>query len=379
MKSKLPLMLLFLCWGKATYAQVSMRESIRFNDTVKVEKYKPVENGFSVAKIRMTPGEHTILNPKDVAALKEQTIIRVDLVYSDYPVGADFSELNRKRILELYILLPEAFNSNIIDWNIVKQTGVESSGEMQQYFHGFVIYYRRLPTFEEEHKQILDVVEKRTAPQDSSLLKVFERQPAWKDMLVVTDVTGSMAPYTSQILLWIKANQKMKTFKQIVFFNDDEENSNTQTNKLDSTGIWTIESSNADKVIQLAFKAMENGHHIENNLEAICYAIRKYPENKNNVVLIADNWENPCDMKLVEFLKQQKIPLKIVVCGVTDRMNTLYLDLAYATGGSVHTMEEDLTNIAQLGNGKTFKLNGMKFMMSAGKFIQIEEKKSVLK
>ena len=164
----------------------------------------------------------------------------------------------------------------------------------------------------------------------------------------------------------------MKTFKQIVFFNDDEENSNPQIKSFDSTGIWTIESSNADKVIQLAFKAMEKGNHIENDLEAVCYAIKKYPENKNNVVLIADNWENPCDMKLVEFLKQQKVPLKIVVCGVKDRMNTLYLDLAYATGGSVHTMEEDLTNIAQLGNGKTFKLNGMKFMMSAGKFIQIE-------
>lgn len=374
MKTILPLLLIFLWIGKMTTAQVSMRENIRFNDTVKVEKYKTIENGFSFTKIRMTPGEHTILNPKDVAALKNQTIIQVDLVYSDYPVGANFSELNRKRILELYILLPEAFNSSIIDWNIVKQTGVESTNEMQNYFHGFVVYYRKMPTFQEEHKAILDVVEKKVAPQDSSILKVFERQPTWKNMLVVTDVTGSMAPYTAQILLWIKANQKLKTFKQIVFFNDDEENSNTQTNSFDSTGIWTIESSNADKVIALAFKAMEKGNHIENDLEAVCYAIKKYPENKNNVVLIADNWENPCDMKLVEFLKQQKVPLKIVVCGVQDRLNTLYLDLAYATGGSVHTMEEDLTNIAQMGNGKTFKLNGLTFMMSAGKFIQIEKK-----
>ncbi|WP_341900904.1 hypothetical protein [Fluviicola taffensis] len=374
MKTILPLLLIFLWIGKMTTAQVSMRENIRFNDTVKVEKYKTIENGFSVTKIRMTPGEHTILNPKDVALLKNQTIIQVDLVYSDYPVGSDFSELNRKRILELYILLPEAFNSSIIDWNIVKQTGVESTNEMQNYFHGFVVYYRKMPTFQEEHKAILDVVDRKVSPQDSSILKVFERQPTWKNMLVVTDVTGSMAPYTAQILLWIKANQKLKTFKQIVFFNDDEENSNTQTNSYDSTGIWTIESSNADKVIDLAFKAMEKGNHIENDLEAVCYAIRKYPENKNNVVLIADNWENPCDMKLIEFLKQQKVPLKIVVCGVKDRMNTLYLDLAYATGGSVHTMEEDLTNIAQMGNGKTFKLNGMTFMMSAGKFIQIEKK-----
>ena len=45
--------------------------------------------------------------------------------------------------------------------------------------------------------------------------------------------------------------------------------------------------------------------------------------------------------------------------------------VAYATGGSVHTMEEDLTNIATIGEGKSFKLAGMKFKMTGGRFVQI--------
>lgn len=165
----------------------------------------------------MNPGESTVLNPDELRKLKTQTIIRVDLVYSDYPKGADLSGLNRDRIIELYKFLPMAFNNSLVEWNLIKQLDVKSEADMQRYFHGFVIYYRKMPTFQQENKTILDVVKGKAKPEDSTLLKVFERNKAWKDMLVVCDVTGSMSPYTAQLLLWIAANNKMKTFKQIVF------------------------------------------------------------------------------------------------------------------------------------------------------------------
>jgi hypothetical protein len=53
----------------------------------------------------------------------------------------------------------------------------------------------------------------------------------------------------------------------------------------------------------------------------------------------------------------------------------LYLDIAYTTGGSVHTMEEDLINLAKLGDGKMFKLGNIKFKMWGGKFVQVNDKK----
>ncbi len=231
-------------------SQINIRETIRFKDTTSIEKYTPEKNNFSFIKLKMLPGEHSILNPSDVEFLTSQTITGVDLVYSDYPVGADFSELNRKRILELYILLPKAFNTTLIKWNLIKQTGVEKTGGIQNYFHGFVIYYRPLPSFESENKIISDVINGKTAPNDSTILKVLDRQKSWKNMLVVADVTGSMSPYTAQMLLWIKSNQKLNTFKQIVYFNDNEENSTNQINEVDEKGIWTIESGNSKKVIE---------------------------------------------------------------------------------------------------------------------------------
>ncbi len=371
MKSSLSILILILLIKGSVTAQVNVKVNIRFKDTIVVAKYAPENNGFSNVKITMDPGEYEINNLDVIQKLSDQTIVGIDLVYSDYPVGEDFTELNRMRILELHMNLPKAFNSTIIKWQLVKQTGVEQTGNIHNYFHGFVVYYRPMPTYQSENTSITDIIDGKKAPEDSTILKVVSRNSTWKDMLVVCDVTGSMAPYTSQILLWIKSNQTIKTFKQIVFFNDNDYHSTNQTVVNDQTGMWSIESGNSKKVIEMALEAMEKGDHIENNLEAICYAIKKYPENKQNVVLIADNWENPCDMELLSYLKSQKIPIKIIVCGVTDRMNTLYLDIAYATGGSLHTMEEDLIDVAKIGEGKTIKLNGLKFKMTGGKFVQL--------
>lgn len=353
-------------------AQVNVRANIRFKDTVEVEKYKPDNNGFSNLKLKMQPGDYVIQNLEELTKLANQTIIGVDLVYSDYPVGADFTELNRKRVIELFMQFPEAFADPMIQWQLVKQTGVERTGGIQNYFHGITIYYRPMPSYASENQTITNIVNGKTAPADSTLLKVFARTKTWKDMLVVCDVTGSMSPYTAQLLLWMKSNQKLKTFKQIVFFNDNEEKSNNQLAGLDEDGIWTIETGNSDKVIDKAYEAMQEGEHFENNLEAICYAVKKYPENKQNVVMIADNWETPCDMKLLDFLKKEKVVVHIVVCGVTDRLNTSYLDIAYATGGSVHTMEEDLVDIAKTGEGKTIKVGELKFKMTGGRFVQVQ-------
>ncbi|MDP4683120.1 MAG: VWA domain-containing protein [Crocinitomicaceae bacterium] len=352
----------------AAQGNVVIRERFKFKDTVEIDKYSPLNNGFSAIKLKMNPGEYNIQNLNDFRLLKGVAITGVDLVYSDFPVGTDFSELNRKRILELNMHLPEAFNSEIIEWRIVKQTGVAQTGGIQNYFHGIVVYYRPMPTFEEEHEEILSVIEGNEPLKDSSIIKVMQRNSHWKDMLVVCDVTGSMAPYTTQILFWINSNQAIKSFKQIIFFNDDEELSNNQIAELDSAGIWDIETSNTKKVIKTALSAMERGGHYENNLEAVCYAIKKYPENKSNVIMIADNWENPCDMKLLEFLKKEKIPIRIIVCGVVDAINPIYLDIAYATGGSVHTMEGDLREVAKIGEGKIIKFGKQRFRMSKGTF-----------
>ena len=191
----------------------------------------------------------------------------------------------------------------------------------------------------------------------------------------VCDVSGSMdgAPFQRLMRELQESITRLPPHAQfyVVFFNDDDEKSNDQTRRKDSTGMWTISSYSYKKVLATAVKAMENGDHIENNLEAVCRAIEEYPEDKYKILMIADNWEDPCDMHLLNYLKEKKIPVRIIVCGVEDSFNTKYLEIAYATGGTIHTMEDDLKNLASMKDGTTFKIGKIKYKIAKGKFYQV--------
>ena len=366
------LLIAILSIQATSFSQVTMNLRVRIKDTLEVDKYVPRDNGFKMQQLYMSPGSWRVKNEKAGQLLKSETIVAVDLVYSDFPEGDDFTELNKRRIIELYGMLPNLFNRQLIKWRIVKQTGVKRTGGINNYFHGFAIYYRPMPTNYAEKKLIEDIVEGETKPEDSTLLRVFERNEKWKDMLVVCDVTGSMSPYTAQLLLWIKSNQKLRSMKNIVFFNDDDEKSTNQVAQQDKTGMWSVSSGNYKKVMNVALEAMKKGEHFENNLEAVCKAIQEFPNDKNKVVMIADNWEDPCDMYLVNYLQSKKIPIRIIICGVNGSINTKYLDIARATGGTVHTMEQDLTNLASMKDVTKFRIDGVKIVLYKGKFYQRE-------
>jgi hypothetical protein len=354
--------------------QVMMNMRIKL-DSVTVKKYEPDETDFKYKEIHIQPGDYRIVNTAIPRILNQETITQVDLVYSDYPEGEDFTELNRKRLIELYMHCPNAFNKQVITWRVVKQTGLHSAYDLHKFFHGFVVYYRPLIPFYTERKHFEDVLAGKEKLQDSTILKVLTRNTHWKEMLCVADVTGSMSPYTVQLLVWAKFNEKLKTFKQFVFFNDDEEKSNDQTVKQDTSGIWSIETFKSEKIFDKIIYSMEKGQHIENDLEAIFYAVKLYKDNVKNIVLIADNWEDPCDMNLLPKLKELKIPIRVVLCGVNSVVNTKYLDIAYATNGSLHTMEEDLVEMGKMNEGKTFTISGLKFKLINGKFVPVNQNK----
>lgn len=371
MKRLLLIFLITILSSPVLFSQVKMNMRVRIKDTLVVDKYTQMDNGFKCQMLKMAPGSWHVENEKAVELLQHETIIAVDLIYSDYPEGEDFTELNRRRLVELFGYLPDAFNRPVVDWRVVKQTGVAKTGGLQNYFHGFAVYYRPMPTNFAENELIKDIVEGRRPPSDSTILKVFGRNPDWQDMLVVCDVTGSMSPYTAQLLLWLKANQELRGMKNLLFFNDDDENSHNQATKDDPTGMWTVSSTNYKEVMAVALKAMEGGQHFENNLEAICAAVKKFPEGKQKVVMIADNWEDPCDMQLLSYLKSNNIPVRVVLCGVNARINTNYLDIVRATGGTFHTIEQDLTDLAKLKEGAIFNIGDVRIMLLNGKFVQI--------
>ncbi len=197
---------------------------------------------------------------------------------------------------------------------------------------------------------------------DSTVTAIFRRNKQWTEMLVVSDITGSMSPYTAQLLAWYKLNTMNGRVKNFVFFNDGDMKPDNEKVAGSTGGIYGIVASQFDSVVSEAIYAMMRGgggDTPENNVEALEYGLTNYGDAKE-VVMIADNWATPRDLAFAEEINR---PVRIIVCGAAFGMNVAYLDLARKTGGSVHTMEQDLTDLGKMHAGETVSIGKFKYVL----------------
>jgi hypothetical protein len=185
-------------------------------------------------------------------------------------------------------------------------------------------------------------------------------------MILVMDVTGSMSPYTYQTMNWLKMNNRKTKLEDYVFFNDGDSKPDGPIGR--SGGTHGISSENLAEVEDKCAKAMRKGGGglgPENNIEALYYAQKTYPS-AAGVVMIADNWAPVRDLRLMDVLDK---PVHIVLCGVFNgNININYLDIAFATGGSVHTIEQDIENLNSLTEGDIVEIGKQKFKLRSGRF-----------
>ncbi len=206
---------------------------------------------------------------------------------------------------------------------------------------------------------------------DSSVFNTFERNKHWKKISVVADLTCSMYPYTNQLIMWFRLSN-YNNIGYLTFFNDGDGIPNDKKKIGEVGGIYQSKASSYEDVLSLAEKTMTccSGDIIENNIESIIAAIEKFPE-AEEIVMIADNYATPRDLKL---LKKIKRPIRIILCGVKYGINVEYLNLAKKNGGSIHTMEHDITELIQMKEGGELEFNGKKYKIVNGKFEQIYDR-----
>jgi hypothetical protein len=335
--------------------------------------YKITGLGVNQIYLKMPYSKCEIENPDDLYLCKGNVIEYIDLVYTDFPKSAKIEALNLRRYAELKKVTPALFTDPGIKWRIVKQTACKNERMANCMFHGFVITFRPTPTEESmsgEIRSIAAYAKGKYPLRDSTIIKVLNRNPEWAEMLIVCDVTGSMSPYTSQVLLWQNLNIKKKRIKDFVFFNDGDMTEDAKKVIGRTGGIYDTTGQTIDAVIASAVKAMKGGYGgdgPENNVEALIYGNRKYPD-CHQVVMIADNGATPRDLILSD---QVHKPVKIILCGAQGGVNPAYLDLAKATGGSIHTIEQDIVNMADLTEGGVLKIGKENFEWRGGKFKKI--------
>lgn len=214
------------------------------------------------------------------------------------------------------------------------------------------------------------------AVADSTVWKALERNH-FREMAVTADVTGSMYPYTAQLLMWLKLQSLEKFTDRYTFFNDGDMKADPDKVIGSTGGIYSKRCPDYDAVKALMLEAMNaggGGDAPENDIEAMILAEKRYPEIKYHV-LIADNWAPIKENKLIPLLKK---PVRVVLCGaVNGWLNTDYLDLARVTGGSVHLIEEDINNLVSLHEGEKIKVMGQAYIIRNGKFVNENQRFSM--
>jgi len=294
------------------------------------------------------------------------TLESVDLIYTDYPINNDQRqfELNKKRIQNLTANFAEAATLPVEKWKILVQTDCKTRAGAQALPHGFLL------TFDAD-MELADFTDSTElaeyAAEDSTVLNALKRNPNWKKMLVVTDLTGSMAPYVGQLLLWFQLMENTEKVKHIVFFNDGDDMTDSLKVIGKTGGLYSIESHSFEDIARLANRVAikgDGGDEPENNIEALLYGLQLCPDCEE-VVMISDNWASPRDLELVRKIDK---PVRVILCGTEEGINADYLNLARQTGGSVHTIEEDLYNLIEVSEGQEVKIGNEVFVIRNGKF-----------
>lgn len=208
--------------------------------------------------------------------------------------------------------------------------------------------------------------------EDTVILAVMNRNK-WKNRLIVCDLTGSMSPFATQLSMWYQLVHKSEKNMQFVFFNDGD-NKPDNSKLIGSTGgIYYTPAIGLDSLSQFMAKVATKGYGgdcAENNMEALIKGVKMAKPFKD-IVMIADNHAPVKDIRL---LQEFKLPVHIILCGAIGHpIQTDYLDIARKTGGSIHTIEEDIVNLATLSEGEDIKINGMTYKVMGGKFILLKK------
>ena len=361
-------------------AQNSKIDLILKQSPKSVGTYQLDQRNYSAIVLNMTYGSSGINNPADIRKIKTDQIKRIDLVYTGYPASS-YNDLTEKRLQVLMSLDPAIFSKKDVEWNLVVQNNCQDEASAKFLYHGFVIYYLDPLKKPSNSADIEYIKERFKNPEnqdfskysfkDSTVLKALVRNEEWNNLLIVADLTGSMSPYITQLLIWYKLNSNQNIVRQWVFFNDGDYKPNEEKQIGNTGGIYELKTSAFENVLDLTYETMINGNGgdaQENDIEAILKGIELCPECED-VVLIADNQSPVRDIELLDRVTK---PVKVILCGSQNGINTQFLKIAAQTGGSIHTIETDISDLLTKKEGEEIKIGKQTFKVEDGKLILIK-------
>jgi hypothetical protein len=352
-----------------------------------------LENGYT---------KSTIQNPLDWKPYDDKIVItQIDIVFTKYPKNKDFWRTNYYDLLaarvKALLELDSSLNSADFEWNLVLQTQAENEPEAKKMFHGISITYFKISDYMDEEEEEIDetpiqdsnyfarnelkvknYIRSQGGTGDSIVFKIFDRHKEWNNALVVMDWTGSMYRYGAQAVLWHTLNFETSGIRNFVFFNDGDDMPDSRKVIGKTGGIYYAQAKNVERLINtfyLVGKRGKGGDIPENDVEALIKGMNRF-EDFDELVLIADN--NSC-MRDFRLLVNLDVKVNVIVCGALGGVNPQYVNLAYYTGGTIHTIEEDISHLSQMVKNKEISIDNLTYKLGPEELFALKHQKQALK
>lgn len=331
--------------------------------------------------------QHIIKNPAAWQAKPNTVVTEINIVFTKYPKDKELWQTNyydllANRLKELF-LIDSTLNNPNFEWNLVLQTECNTEEQAKKMFHGIVIRYVELSSMENIDRttspgkisydstslinysqKVERFIESQGGFGDSAVIKILNRNRDWDNALIVMDWTGSMYQYGAQAVQWHILNFSVTGLSFFTFFNDGDGKSDNLKVIGSTGGLYHVQASNIENLINTFYRVSaggDGGDGPENDLEAVLVGMNKYKDFEE-LILIADN--NSC-VRDISLLSELDVPVHIILCGTQDGINPQYVNIAYKTGGSLHTIENDIINISsRIKDGKTI-IRGVEYQLSA--------------
>lgn len=193
----------------------------------------------------------------------------------------------------------------------------------------------------------------------------------WQNVVFVVDVTCSMDAFMEEYLLWFILARNAEKVRGCVFFNDGDGCADS-LKRLGNTGgvrYCTPELSVIADTLLASISYGCSGDIEENDLEALLIGQMFFPE-AQSLVLVADNASAVRDLELLDMLEK---PVHVFLCGQTLAQGELpphpdYLTIAHRTGGSIHTLEQDLAFRKESDPSPQVSLRGYEYRYLKGRY-----------
>ena len=201
---------------------------------------------------------------------------------------------------------------------------------------------------------------------------LYRNKDQWKQKRIVANIDCSMYQYIDELMVWNYSDEAEQENNTYWLFNGFQYNSKPSDMGNDRRGIFYVPNNDVEGFCNTVDKIVNfscGGNRLENVVEALIIGAKDKSE-EEELLFIADNFSDVSDLHKLDDLS---VPVRVLLTDSDYGINEHYLEIAYRTGGSVHTLFEDIPSekLKALKDGQQLQVGKYSYQFFKGKFLKI--------